>query len=72
MLADYLFAAFPVNRVEASTDVDNAAEQAALTRAGFTREGVLRGAQWRGGAWRDLVVFGRLRSDAERCSDLQG
>ena len=55
MLADYLFVAFPVHRVEASTDVTNVAEQRALERAGFTREGVLRGAQWRRGAWHDLV-----------------
>lgn len=63
LLADYLFAAFPVHRVEASTDVDNVAEQRALERAGFAREGVLRGAQWRRGAWHDLVSYARLRTD---------
>ncbi len=62
-IADYLFATYLVNRVEACTDVDNAAEQRALEKAGFTREGVLRGAQWRAGAWHDLVVFSRVRSD---------
>lgn len=64
MLAEYLFATFPVHRVEASTDVDNLAEQRALDRAGFTREGVLRGAQWRRGAWHDMVLYARLRGDA--------
>jgi len=64
MLADYLFATFPVHRVEAATDVANAAEQRALTGAGFTREGVLRGARWRRGAWHDLVAYSRLRADA--------
>lgn len=63
LLADYLFAAYPVHRVEASTDVDNIVEQRALERAGFTREGVLRGAQWRRGTWHDLVSYARLRSD---------
>lgn len=63
MLADYLFLSLPVNRVEAQTDVENVAEQKALTRAGFSREGVLRGAQWRAGAWHDLAVYSRLRSD---------
>lgn len=63
MLADYLFVSFPVHRVEASTDLANAAEQAALARAGFTRECVLRGAQWRAGEWHDLVQYARLRDD---------
>lgn len=62
-LVDYLFATYLVNRVEASTDVTNIAEQRALEKAGFTREGVLRGAQWRGGSWHDLVGYSRLRGD---------
>jgi RimJ/RimL family protein N-acetyltransferase len=64
MLADYLFATSDVNRVEASTDIENLAEQKALERAGFRREGVLRGAQWRAGSWHDLVGYARLRSDS--------
>jgi aminoglycoside 6'-N-acetyltransferase len=63
LLADYLFAHTRVERVQASTDVENAAEQAALTKAGFTREGILRRAQWRDGAWHDLVLFSRLRGE---------
>jgi RimJ/RimL family protein N-acetyltransferase len=63
MLADYLFATYPVNRVEAFTDVENIREQRALEKAGFTREGVLRGAQWRDGSWHDLVAYSRLRDD---------
>jgi RimJ/RimL family protein N-acetyltransferase len=49
--------------VEASTDVENLAEQRALERAGFTREGVLRHAQFRDGGFRDLVLYSRLRGD---------
>lgn len=63
MLADYLFATTRVNRVEASTDVRNVAEQKALERGGFTREGVMRGAQWRQGSWHDLVGYARLRGE---------
>lgn len=63
LLAEYLFATTELDRVEASTDVDNIAEQKALARAGFTREGILRGAQVRGGVRRDLVHFGKLRTD---------
>lgn len=64
LLADYLFAATPVHRVQASTDVDNLAEQVALRRAGFVLEGVLRGAQWRAGAYHALQSWARLRTDA--------
>jgi RimJ/RimL family protein N-acetyltransferase len=52
-----------VERLEASTDIDNVAEQRALEKAGFLREGVLRHAQYRAGSWRDVVLYGRLRHD---------
>ena len=63
ILADWLFETTPVNRVEASTDVDNIAEARALEKAGFTREGINRGAQFRAGAYHDMIMFSRLRSD---------
>lgn len=65
-LVAYLFETTGVNRVEASTDVDNIAEQRALERAGLRREGIARGAQYRAGAWHDLVVYARLRADPVR------
>lgn len=48
-------------RVEASTDVDNIAEQRSLEKAGFTREGVLRQAQARLDGQHDLVMYARIR-----------
>jgi RimJ/RimL family protein N-acetyltransferase len=63
LLVDHLFATTRVERLEASTDVTNLAEQRALTKAGFTREGVLRHSQWRAGAFHDNVLFSRLRGD---------
>lgn len=63
LLADYLFATTPIDRVEASTDVDNIAEQRALEKGGFIREGIIRGAQFRRGARHDLVNYSRLRTD---------
>lgn len=63
LLAQYLFAQTAVNRIEATTDVENIAEQRALEKAGFTREGVLRGSQFRLGQWRDLVCYSVLRSE---------
>ncbi len=62
LLADHLFATTDVNRVEASTDVANVAEQRSLEKAGFVREGVLRGAQYRHDQHHDMVVYSRLRA----------
>ena len=66
LLADWLFATTSANRVEAQTDVDNVAEARSLEKAGFKRDGLLRGAQFRAGAYHDLVVFSRLRAEAEK------
>ncbi|MCI0583355.1 MAG: GNAT family N-acetyltransferase [Chloroflexi bacterium] len=63
LIAEHLFATTPAHRVEASTDVENVAEQRALEKAGFTREGVNRSAQWRAGSWHDLVLYARIRED---------
>jgi RimJ/RimL family protein N-acetyltransferase len=63
LLVAHLFATTDVHRIEASTDVDNTAEQRALAKVGFRREGVLRGAQLRGGARRDLVLCSLLRGE---------
>jgi RimJ/RimL family protein N-acetyltransferase len=64
LLAEYLFSTRLIERVEASTDIENIAEQRALAKAGFSREGVLRHAQFRSGDWRDVVIYSRLRGDA--------
>ena len=63
LLARYLFSTYPVKRVEATTDIENRAEQRALEKAGFTREGVMRQAQWRAGDWHDMVVYSKLRGE---------
>lgn len=63
VLANWLFDTTDVNRIEASTDVENLAEARALEKAGFSREGINRGAQFRAGAYHDLVLYARLRSD---------
>ena len=62
-MADFLFGTYDLNRVEASTDVENLPEQRSLEKAGYVREGIQRGAQWRAGAYHDLVTYSRLRSD---------
>ena len=63
LLAEYLFAHTTANRLEATTGIDNTAEQRALEKAGFTREGLLRGRGWGNGEWRDGYMYARLRGD---------
>lgn len=63
LLVAYLFATYPIARVQATTDVENLPEQRALERAGFAREGVLRQAQFRGGSWHDVVMYSKVRGD---------
>lgn len=63
MIATHLFSTTAIERLEASTDVENLAEQHALVKAGFTREGRLRHAWFRAGAWRDTILYSRLRDD---------
>jgi [ribosomal protein S5]-alanine N-acetyltransferase len=63
LLADYLFSTTLANRLEATTAIDNVAEQQALEHAGFVREGVLRGRGFGRGKWRDGVMYSRLRDD---------
>jgi len=65
LLAEWLFATTPANRVEASTDVENRAEARSLEKAGFRRDGILRGAQFRAGEYHDLIVYARLRNDPD-------
>jgi RimJ/RimL family protein N-acetyltransferase len=62
-VAAYLFETTDVNRVEASTDVENLAEQRSLEKAGYRREGVQRGSQYRAGEFHDLITYSRLRDD---------
>jgi RimJ/RimL family protein N-acetyltransferase len=63
LLASYLFAHTPVQRIEAATETGNLAEQRALEKAGFTREGVQRSVGWRDGAYRDGVWYSMLRGE---------
>jgi ribosomal-protein-alanine N-acetyltransferase len=63
VLTAYVFEHFPVQRVQAGTQLDNVAEQGALLKAGFQQEGVIRASEFRAGQWRDGVLFSRLRDD---------
>ncbi|TDV46269.1 GNAT family N-acetyltransferase [Actinophytocola oryzae] len=63
LLARYLFAHAPINRIQAITDAENFAEQRSLEKAGFTREAELKGRIFRDGAWRDEIMYRMVRSE---------
>lgn len=63
LLARYLFAHSPVNRIQAVTEAENVVEQRSLEKAGFVREAVLKEHTFRDGAWRDEVLYRMLRSE---------
>lgn len=65
LVARYLFAHTQVNRIEATTEITNVAEQRALEKAGFTREGILRGTTFRQGRWHDQVIYSVLRDEVK-------
>jgi RimJ/RimL family protein N-acetyltransferase len=65
LAARYLFAHTQVNRIEATTEITNVAEQRALEKAGFTREGILRGTTFRQGRWHDQVIYSVLRDEVD-------
>ena len=65
LLAEWLLDTSDLDRIEASTDVENVAEQRALEKAGFTQEGILRSAQERLDGRHDLFVYSLLRAEVE-------
>lgn len=65
LLAEWLLGTSDLDRVEASTDVENLPEQRALEKAGFTQEGVLRSAQERLDGRHDLFVYSLLREEVD-------
>jgi RimJ/RimL family protein N-acetyltransferase len=69
MFCSYLFENTSVQRIEASTHEENAAEQRALEKAGFTLEGIMRATEFRAGKWRDGYLYSRLRTDPDPLAD---
>lgn len=60
---EYLFACTLAHRIQAGTDVDNAAERRALEKAGFTLEGVMRASAFFGGRYHDEALYSILRDE---------
>jgi len=62
-LMRYAFEDLKLNRVEATTDAENAASIRVLERAGFRREGLIRQRRFYKGGFHDEALFGLLASD---------
>jgi RimJ/RimL family protein N-acetyltransferase len=67
-LTAYLFDREDAIRVQASTDVENAAMRRSLEKCGFTFEGVLRGFMPSADLPRDYAMYGMTRKDREGTS----
>ena len=61
LLADWAFAALPLDRIEITTTPDNAAARALAASLGFVQEGVMRARNHERGRSIDVVMLARLR-----------
>lgn len=63
ILVDYLFLSRNIERIQATTVVDNIASQKVLEKLGFKREGELRKAGWIRGRWLNYYIWSLLREE---------
>ncbi|MTI71195.1 MAG: GNAT family N-acetyltransferase [Firmicutes bacterium] len=63
MVTKYIFNNFPIERIEADTDLENIPAQRVLLKSDFKKEGVLRHFRYHHGEWRDFVVYSILRKE---------
>ncbi|KEO81248.1 GNAT family N-acetyltransferase [Tumebacillus flagellatus] len=62
-LIQYGFEQMDLYRVQAKIEVPNIGSHRVVEKVGLKREGVLRGAAYTFGEFRDLVIYGKLRTD---------
>jgi RimJ/RimL family protein N-acetyltransferase len=63
IIVDYLFLSKEIVRIQAYTNVRNAASQRVLEKVGFKKEGVVRKSSFVKGEWRDRYLFSILREE---------
>jgi RimJ/RimL family protein N-acetyltransferase len=63
IMVDYLFLSKEVMRIQAQTDLRNAASQKILEKVGFRREGILRKNFFMRGEFRDNYLYSILREE---------
>ncbi len=62
-LSNYLFANYPINRIEADTDINNIKAQKVLEKIGFVKEGLLRGYRFHHEKYNDSYIYSLIRED---------
>jgi len=63
IMVDYLFLSKETMRIQATTDVRNAASQKVLEKVGFKKEGTIRKCFFMRGEWRDAYLYSILREE---------
>jgi len=63
IIVDYLFLSKDIVRIQAHTDLRNAASQKVLEKVGFRKEGISRKSIFNRGEWRDAYLYSILREE---------
>ena len=63
LIVGHLFSTTDVERIQASTNVRNAASRVALERSGLSLEGVMRSFAYNRGRWADYCLYSVLRGE---------
>jgi RimJ/RimL family protein N-acetyltransferase len=63
IMVDYLFLSRGIVRIQARTDVRNAASKRVLEKTGFKKEGIVRKGDFVKGEWRDMLLCSILRDE---------
>ena len=63
IMVDYLFLSKEIVRIQARTEVRNAASQRVLEKVGFKKEGTIRKSYFVRGQWRDQYLYSILREE---------
>ncbi len=72
LLLKFLFSSKNIERIQATTHVENVSSQKVLENNGFIREGELRCSLYRNGKYHNTYIYSILRRDWERlCPDNQ-
>jgi RimJ/RimL family protein N-acetyltransferase len=63
IMVDYLFLSRNLERVQATTDVNNLASQRVLAKVGFQKEGIIRKSAFVRGKWTHWFLYSILREE---------
>lgn len=66
----YLFACYPINRIQVNCMKDNIGSRRVAEHCGFTYEGTMRRATYHNGKYHDLHLFSLLREDCPTLDEI--